>query len=321
MSIHYHFIINEHAASGNAKKNAELILGLAKDSVTYTSHYSEYPGHILTIIQQLKPQLRPFDASFHTDNPEEEIPLLVVIGGDGTLHEVMNALYPDGLKIPVAYIPSGSGNDFSRGVGISRNPRTAWQQILQATTPKTIQLLQYQEGITGKSGVVVNNLGIGLDASIVNATNDSASKSTLNKFHLGNLAYTLSIVEQLFRQKGFPITVHANGHEDGFNKAYLCTITNHPYFGGGIKIAPMADAYEKNLDLAMIEKVNPFSIIWLIILLIQQKHTRHRLFHHYKTENLRLVSTIPQYAQLDGEIWSKQSYDFTFNVTEGLFWF
>ncbi len=46
----------------------------------------------------------------------------MVIGGDGTLHQVVNEFFALGLQLPVSYIPAGSGNDFARGIGLSREP-------------------------------------------------------------------------------------------------------------------------------------------------------------------------------------------------------
>lgn len=315
MLMHYHFIINEHAASGGAKKVADLILKNIPDKTNYTLHYSNYSGHVYELIQALKPELKGFQADL------EEFPLLVVIGGDGTLHEVMNALYPDSHHIPVAYIPSGSGNDFSRGIRFTRDPLKAWAQIQAVEKPQGVNLITYEEKNTGKAGVVVNNFGIGLDASIVHVTNDSASKSALNKYHMGSFSYMFSILKQLFDQKGFPVTLEINGQTHKFEKGFLCTTTNHPYFGGGVKIAPPANAYEKSFDVVLLERIPLVKIFYLIFLLTQQKHLNSPLVHHFQGNQMHLVAPEPQYAQLDGEVWEKQTYDLNFGVTTGYFWF
>lgn len=317
MNFHYHFIINEHAASGRAKVAAKSVLEDAKKTVTYTTHYSEYPGHVYTLIQELLPQLH----AFSPEETEEIFPLLVVIGGDGTLHEVMNALYPDHLDIPVAYIPSGSGNDFSRGIHLDRSPLKAWEQVKKCRQPQDVNLITYEEAISQRHGVLVNNLGVGLDASIVHATNDSASKSALNKYHMGSFAYIFSILKQLFLQKGFPIRVEVNGEILNLNKAFLCTTTNHPYFGGGVNIAPKANAFSGNFDVVMIERFWLIKIFYLIILLVNKKHLENKNVHYYQATKMRLVSTTPQYAQLDGEVWEKQPYDFNFATITGKIWF
>lgn len=319
MAIHYHFIINEHAASGNAKKAADTVLALAKNQVKYTTHYSQYPGHVDKIMHGLLPHLVEF--SKEAVEGDDEFPLIVVIGGDGTVHEVINALYPTHLHVPIAFIPSGSGNDFSRATKMEKDAEKAWQKIRATKEPRKVNVLTYDEAITKKSGVVVNNLGIGLDASIVNTANLSAGKTTLNKMHLGTFTYILGIVRHLFVQKGFPIIFEIGGEKYAFSKAFLCTTTNHPYFGGGVNIAPTADPFERNLDFVMVEKVAAWRLIRLIILLVQKKHLAAKDFHHYQGKELHLVSTVPQFAQLDGEIWQKQPYDITFKTAEGNFWF
>lgn len=315
MPMHYQFIINEQAASGRGRKVAELILEHISSDTQYTLHYSKYPGHVYKLIQGLKPQLKSFQKNLPI------FPLLVVIGGDGTLHEVMNALYPDFLQVPVAYIPAGSGNDFSRGIGFTRDPLKAWKQIQKTQQPKKVNLITYKENTTGKTGVVVNNFGIGLEASIVKATNSSATKSTLNKYHLGSFSYMIAILKQLLAQKSFPVTIKINGSTRTFKRGFLCTTTNHPYFGGGVKIAPPANVYEKNFDVVLLEKISLFKIFYLAILLTQQKHLQSPLVHHFQGNNMHLVVEKPQYGQLDGEIWEKQAYDLDFGVTAGYFWF
>ncbi len=313
----YHFIINEHAGSGKAKKIADTILAYAKEKIDYKVHYSNYPGHVYELVMDLKADLKPYDSM----KEEEVFPLLVVIGGDGTLHEVMNSLYPHDLNIPVAYIPAGSGNDFSRGIGFTRNPIKAFEQIIAAKAPQEVNLITYEEGISGREGVLVNNLGIGLDASIVHAANDSKSKATLNHVHLGGFSYIVAILKQLFAQKSFPVRLEVNGDEYNFKKDYLFSITNHPYFGGGVPIAPGANPFEKNFDVVILEKIAFFKIAYLIILLVQKKHLKSKNITHLKSNRLHLTSTVPQYAQLDGEVWEKQSYDFQFSLTSGYIWF
>lgn len=94
-------------------------------------------------------------------------PILVVLGGDGTLHNVINSLLPYDSTIPLSYIPCGSGNDFARGVGLSRNIDKALHQILRTRRPKEIQTIHYVEANQEEIGLATNNVGLGLDAAIV----------------------------------------------------------------------------------------------------------------------------------------------------------
>ena len=244
-----------------------------------------------------------------------------MLGGDGTLHNVINSLLPYDSAIPLSYIPCGSGNDFARGVGLSRNIDKALHQILRTRRPKEIQTIHYVEANQEEIGLATNNVGLGLDAAIVEKTNESSSKKALNKFKLGSLSYISSIIHVFFKQKGFPILVEMNGKQYTFNRAFLCTVTNHPYFGGGVSIMPTANPRKAVVDLVVVERINIFKILWLIFLLLRQKQGKSKHFHHFQSGKIRIVSTIPQTIHADGEILGKRSIDMVYTTQKRLFWF
>lgn len=319
MKKHFYLIINENAGSGTGRKAAEKIIKqLQTATIDYTTFYTEYAGHETEIAQNLAQDIL---IPWSSEQEDDLFPLLVVLGGDGTLHSVLNALLPFDPLIPIGYIPCGSGNDFARGSGIARQPEKAFFQLLKAESPQEIQVITYTESIQEETGLAVNNVGIGLDAAIVNAANTSARKSALNKFNMGSLSYIFSILKVLFTQKGFPILIEVNGKTLEFGRAFLCTVTKHPYFGGGVPIAPVADPRKPVLDFVLVERVNMFKIFWLIVLLIQKKQMHSKYFHHIQSSKLRIVSTVPQYVHADGEILGKRSTDFTFGTSGRYFWF
>ena len=115
--------------------------------------------------------------------------VVMVVGGDGTLHETLNGLIKANSSLPLAYIPAGSGNDFARGYGLSQDPMTALQQALDAQHPTPINVGHYYDAIKQEEGYFLNNLGVGFDAAIVSQANASSAKKRLNRWHLGNLSY------------------------------------------------------------------------------------------------------------------------------------
>ncbi len=92
------------------------------------------------------------------------------------------------------------------------------------------------------------------------------------------------------------------------------------FFGGGIAIVPTADASKPVIDFVVVERINFFKILWLILLLIQKKQLKSKYFHHYTTNRLRIVSTTPQHGQEDGEEMEKRPFDITITTTKQLFW-
>lgn len=323
MKFHYHLLINQASGSGHGKKTGERIANLLKNkNFQYTAYYTEYAGHEHEIIKDLvETTLIPWTEETPETIGDGYFPLLIVIGGDGTLHQVMNQFYQLGAELPIAYIPAGSGNDFARGIGLPREPEQAFWRIAKAQAPQSINILTYEEKIQEEKGVFVNNVGIGLDAAIVHATNESGTKEKLNKYNLGSLSYIVSVLKVLFTQKGFPILVEINGKEYSFEKAFLCTTTNHPYFGGGVAIAPSADVTKSNLDLVIVERISLFKILGLIFKLLRKKHTTSKHFHQFTGNRLQIVSPVPQYGQADGEVLGHRSFDITFATKKQQIWY
>lgn len=316
-TIHYYLLVNPTSGGGNGQEVCNKICRfLEEKQLSYNVFKTEFAGHEVTLTQQLiQKHLRAWDAT-----KASTFPLLVVIGGDGTLHQVTNEIYHTNKAIPVAYLPAGSGNDFARGLNLSRDPEQSFYHLLQIQEPRLINVINYYEANCEESGLVFNNLGIGLDAAIVQKANESIAKANLQKLHLSSFAYVLAAIKILFQQKGFPILIEYNAQQVGFSKAFLCTTTNHPYFGGGVKIAPSADLAKREFNLVLVERIPMIKILHLILLLIRQKHTSSSNFHQITTDELRIVSTTSQFAQADGEIFSRAPFDFTFKMDTLLFW-
>lgn len=65
--------------------------------------------------------------------------LVVCIGGDGTMNEVMSGLLDSGVDLPIGYIPAGSTNDFAASLGLSKDVLTAAKDIIEGT-PKRLDV-------------------------------------------------------------------------------------------------------------------------------------------------------------------------------------
>ena len=103
----FYFIVNPHARSGQGMdiwKKAEEIL--AAQNTEYEVFFTKYTGHARELARQIAILSLPC--------------ILTVLGGDGTLNEVIDGLASQGdfSHITLGYIPTGSGNDFARGLGI-----------------------------------------------------------------------------------------------------------------------------------------------------------------------------------------------------------
>lgn len=317
MKFHYYLLINPVAGGGNGKKIGEHIVNLMNQkNLVFTVLKTKYPLHEAKIISNLVSSTL-VDWDVHTKNISNIFPLLIVIGGDGTLHQVINSIEK---QIPIAYIPAGSGNDFARSLKISQSPQKLLENIIYTTKPHNVNLLSCYDHNKATQSFCVNNVGIGLDASIVHATNHSSAKQQLYKYKMSTLSYIRSALQGILKQEDFPIKIEYQHQIYHFQHAFLCTVTNHSYFGGGVKIAPMADIDEAQIDLVLVEKQSLPKLFYLILLLLLQKHTKSKYFHHFKADQLGLISPSKQFLQKDGESFDKASYNLSFSVVNQLFW-
>lgn len=306
----YIFLINPTSGNGNSTKIWDkLKTYLEAQQVNYSAYYSTSLQDFCTHFQKLAQQ-----KSSHQ---------LVILGGDGTLYAALNCLhFPTNLAIPLAYIPCGSGNDFAKAAKIATDPLQALKHLLESPIEKKLALGYYQ--YPKKEGVFSNNFGLGFDARIVTLANNSAIKRSLNKFHLGKFSYATLFFKALWQQKNFEITVELPHQKPKKIKhAFLCTITNQPYFGGGFAVAPTADLAEKKLDLVVLENINWLKFIWLFLLLILPGKLwfKPKSLQHFKATHFKIHTTTAQPVQINGETLQLEPTTLNFQVVTQKFIF
>lgn len=312
--MQFSIILNELAGSGNAKKVWEQIEPqLQNRQIDFQVKVTQYAGHASYLTEQYIK---------HTTNPDEMV--ILVIGGDGTLHQALNGAVSQRSHhphpIPLAYIPAGSGNDFARGVGMSRDVNVALRQIIDCQHPTNIDIGVYEETIKHDHGFFVNNIGIGFDAAVVSRTNASPHKRKFNKYHLGSLSYVASVLSVLYNQEPFQLMVQVGQHRDLYQKAFLVTTSNHPYFGGGVSILPGATVDSGQLELIVIERKNWLILLWLMLLLLFKRHLKSHWVHHYKAPQLHVTTTSLEFGQIDGEELGNRFFDLQMGISQYPFW-
>ena len=307
----YYIIFNPAAGAGTAVDIFKKIQARLDDQhIAYEIKVSRYSGHTI----QLAKQIGGFN---HRDDA-----VMLVIGGDGTLNQAITGLHQtEHADMPVAYIPAGSGNDFARGVGLSQDPLKALDQVLAADHPTVIDIGHYTEKTRGESGYFVNNIGVGFDAAAVAATNRSRFKTILNRMHLGSLAYIVGVIGVFFSRKPFPVAIYVGGKRTYIQQAFLVTTTNHPYFGGGVRILPGADPRDGKLDLIVVEHLNTPYFLFLCLQLLLGRHTKYKRVHVFESPRIELETPSLEFGQMDGEELGSRPYELSFHVEKQNFWF
>lgn len=315
VAISYYIILNEFAGGGSVKTLwPQIKSALDERHVDYEIARSTYSGHTRLLARQFAKQ--------HHEAETTTKYVVLAVGGDGTLHQAISGLVDAQLShpIPVAYLPVGSGNDFAKGIKMATNWRKALNQILECTNENWLTIGTYFDTNKQTKGVFTNNIGIGFDAAVVTAANSASSKKLLNRMHLGTLSYLAAVIGVFYNQLAFPLTVHIGQHRDIYPHAYLVTVTNHPYFGGGVKIAPPASVSDPNLDLIVIEKPNIFKLLFISLMLSMGRHLNLKSVHHYHESKLHLIVPSIEYGQIDGEEMGGRYWDTYFETKQYPFW-
>lgn len=293
--MHYSIIINPVAGGGRGNSTWSTVkAALDAAQLDYTPLFTRDEEGATYLTMRL--------ADRHAGRPDET---LIVIGGDGTLHQVVNGVLQskNGRQhpLPIGYIPCGTGNDFARGYGISTNPLTALHQILDAETTEPVTIGHYHDAIKNEDGYFLNNLGIGFDAAVVSRTNASKSKRRHNRLHLGAFSYVSQALGVLYDQAPFTLMVQQERTRQLFPNAFIVIASNHPFIGGGRKVAPDRDLAEPNLELLVVERHNWLITFWTMWLFLREHLARSRFAHRFVGTHLHYTTTSLEFGQVDGE--------------------
>ncbi|MCL6587405.1 MAG: diacylglycerol kinase family lipid kinase [Anoxybacillus sp.] len=198
--------------------------------------------------------------------------MIVAVGGDGTIHEVINGIESRD-DVVIGYIPAGTGNDFARGTTISRHAEKALHHLLSHPPVSRYDIGTYS-GSQISEGQFVNNIGCGFDAHIAQKVNASKWKPFFNRLFLGKFVYVFYLVKELFFYQPTRIRLQVDGESYTFERAWFVTIANHPYYGGGMKIAPFAKADDGALDVVVVHNVSRLKILLLFVTVFWGGHQK-----------------------------------------------
>lgn len=177
----------------------------------------------------------------------ENITDIVIVGGDGTVNQVIASLA--GLHVNFGIIPTGSGNGLAFCAGIPKNPEKALDIIFLGQC-SFIDAFK----INDRFSCMLS--GLGFDAQVAH---DFSTKQTR-----GLLSYTQQSVVQYFKAHPYQFQIEMDGFSF-FTDAFFVSIANSNQFGNNFKIAPQASLCDGLLDIVIVQKMNkaklPFAIL------------------------------------------------------------
>lgn len=284
--MRYSFIVNPNSRSGMGGMIWDMIEPeLKKRQVEYECFHTACTGHAARIIGGITS-----DGKEHT---------LVVLGGDGTVNEVMNGI-TDLDKVILGYIPTGSSNDFARGMKLPTEPLKALDMILK---PRRIQRMDV--GLltrAGKKRRFAVSTGIGFDAAICHQAAVSRLKVLLNHLKLGKLTYVGIALNRLFHDKPVKAEITFDGNETKrFRKVYFAAAMNNPYEGGGFRFCPDAANDDGRLDVIVISGLPRLAVLLLLPTAYKGWHVHFPGIHVFKCKKAVIKMERPLAVHTDGE--------------------
>ncbi|KGR74722.1 diacylglycerol/lipid kinase family protein [Ureibacillus manganicus] len=293
-----HFIINEKSGSGNGRKVWSKLKNQL--NIKFFEHITQFSGHALQLSKSISIEFLK----------RNEKALIVAVGGDGTIHEVINGIDPQS-KLYIGFVKAGSGNDFSRTFQ-SFETANDIEQFLKTPSGSKMdcgQLVYFEE-----ARKFVNNAGIGFDAFVTLKASHSKIKRLLNKIGLGKLSYGFSTIIALFTFKRFNVEVEVDGNLYNFNKAWFVTVSNQPYFGGGMKLSPDSKPNDGELEVTIVNNLTHLKLLLLFVTVFFGAHTKLTAVTQFKGKTFHVRVSDPLYFHTDGEVIGSTNASLTYQI-------
>ncbi len=263
-----------------------------------TSGREAFKKHLPEVLEKL--EVAGYETSCHATTGEGDATLaakdavdrgfdiIIAVGGDGTLNEVVSGVSPFENRPKVGLIPMGTTNDFARAVHIPRNIDEAVDIIIQGDT------LPVDVGLLNGERYFIN---IAAGGRITELTYEVPSKM---KTMLGQLAYYLKAVEMIPSIKASHMRIEYDGEVfDGDAMMFLCGLTNS--VGGFEKLAPDASINDGYFTLLVLKKVSLPEFIQLAAMALRGEHLNDDRVIYKKASVVKVTTENEVHLNLDGE--------------------
>jgi len=225
---------------------------------------------------------------------DRSVELIVVLGGDGTIHRALPKLIRS--KLPVLLVPSGSGNDLARALKISSTRKSA--ELARDFVRGRTHIREIDVGIVadehGNETPFCCVGGVGLDAIAAEFAN------RMPRWLRSRGGYLLSAARALFTAPSLHLRIYANGGEMG-QTSCLFSFASTPSCGGGLRIAPDANLEDGKFDCVLVHSMGRAQMLSCAVSLMRGTHLRRTKVGAFRAEHLRVESDEPTSVYADGE--------------------
>ena len=239
---------------------------------------------------------------------------LVAVGGDGTVHEVANGILEAGnpQETFLGIICTGTGSDFSRTIGVSREFPDACSSL---TNPRRVLIdvgsVKYQQNGQSLQRYFINYAGIGIDAEVVRAT------ERFPKFFGGTVPYLTGLVGSFIGYRNKPVVLQIGNRVAERARVLSVVVANGRYYGGGMQIAPEAKTDDSLFDLVIVGDIGKFDLIKTMPRVYKGTHLTHPKVRLEKETSVAIQSSRKFLVHADGELLGEGPVSFSL-IEKGL---
>lgn len=215
----------------------------------------------------------------HLEQPEN-CSAALLFGGDGTVHRHLPQLHR--YKTPTLVVPTGSGNDFAKGLGI-RSVEIAlrsWQQFCaDQKNVKEIDLGVIRGG--DKETLFCCVAGVGMDAEA------NARANRMPPWLKSRGGYVLAALQALIAFKPAQMNIRAEGREIR-RSAFFIAVGNALSYGGGMKVTPQATLDDGLLDICLVSKMNKLKLLCWVPTIFFGEHLRLKQVEYFQATQIAI---------------------------------
>jgi diacylglycerol kinase (ATP) len=274
-------IVNLTAGGGKPHKHLNTVLEYLKENglnfkVCTTSHQ----GEAVELAQKA------------ADNGAE---LIVSVGGDGTVNEIVNGIMKSKNNPPLGIIPLGWANDFIKSTSIPSDIIEACKILVRG------KIKEIDVGIINKKIYFANICGVGFDAEVAQLANQMKSKHP-NLHILSAFVYVFATVKKLLSPFSYHnVKIKFDGQEI-HSKILFIAISNGKFYGGRFKITPEAILDDGLLEICTVEEMGRLKYLMSIPKVFKGTHESIKGINFYRAKEVAIQSSELILAQVSGEV-------------------
>lgn len=227
--------------------------------------------------------------NFAIEAVEDAVDRIVVIGGDGTVNEVVDGIVKKESKIPLTIISGGTTNDFAKYMGLEKSD---WDLFSTIVGDKTRDV---DVGVcNGKHFINVGAVGVFTDV----AHNTPVGLKSV----FGRTAYIIKGISEISPENLRPVNFSVSSKELTEElRAYLFLISNTKSIGGFEKMAPLASVADGKLDCIIVKDMPIKELVTCFVKLKAGEHVNHEGVIYFQTDDLTISCDEEVELDVDGE--------------------